>query len=479
MLILPVNDRLDWKKPPLVTALLVVLNVLVFFIYQSGDGARVGRAMDFYFSSGLAQQELPVFLHKPDLQVVDRPELRLAAQAAQYDEAFQRRVQTQGVISPKDAQFAQWRDNRQKFVELQHQVSFFRFGFIPAEHRAVTWLSSMFLHGDLMHLVGNMVFLFVIGFVLEKVIGAGRMALFYLIGGFGALALFWLVQPDSGVPLVGASGAISGIMGMYTVVFWTRRIDFFYWAFVYVDYVKAPAIILLPVWVGLEIFHYLTDNGSGVAYMAHLGGLLTGAGLGLWHRRQRGTVTESHFAEEDRQDRLGSTLEQVTELVKKLELDRARQLLEGLLVDFPGDIRVLGQLYNVVRHRPQHPDCLRVAQQICALPGEQPPLRRLVIDTWADAQRRGVSVEPHLRVRVAQHLLALERTDEAEQVLTTLASEAPQAAGLPGTLLMLAKARLRENNQEQFNRWVERVIAGYPDSREAGMAKDMLQHLNR
>ena len=120
-----------------------------------------------------------------------------------------------------------------------------------------------------------MIFLFLIGVTLETTLGSLLYLACYLISGLGAVTLYWQVYPDNDIGLIGASGAIAGLMGMYAGVFGLRKIRFFYSLLFYFDFIKAPALIMLPLWIANEIYQLYFNIGSNVAYIAHIGGLLT------------------------------------------------------------------------------------------------------------------------------------------------------------------------------------------------------------
>jgi membrane associated rhomboid family serine protease len=174
------------------------------------------------------------------------------------------------------------------------QQSTIRWGLIPNEPSLVTLLSSQFMHGDWFHLLGNMLFLIMFGIAMERHWGARRFLPAYLLCGIGAGLLFIASAPNSGIPLVGASGAISGLMGLFAGTFRLRKLEFFYTLGFFFGSFRAPALVLFPVWLGWELIQAATMN-SNVAYMAHAGGLLTGLALAFLlpfteqPNRQKGT----------------------------------------------------------------------------------------------------------------------------------------------------------------------------------------------
>lgn len=139
------------------------------------------------------------------------------------------------------------------------------------------FLSSMFMHGDIMHIFGNMMFLFIFGDNLENLLGHIRYAAFYIVCGFAAAFAQILMGPDSIIPMLGASGAISGVLGGYILLFPQRQVR----AIIFNFLTTVPAYIALGIWIVYQIIvGYLTPAGTGgVAYAAHIGGFIAGVAL--------------------------------------------------------------------------------------------------------------------------------------------------------------------------------------------------------
>jgi membrane associated rhomboid family serine protease len=143
-----------------------------------------------------------------------------------------------------------------------------------------TLITSMFLHGGWMHLGGNMLYLWIFGDNLERVLGAAKYAAFYLICGIAAGLAHILFAGGSTVPSVGASGAISGVLGGYLLMFPKNRVKVLTRGGV----ASVPAIVVLGMWIVIQLVSQLgsiaqTSEGGGVAYMAHIGGFVAGMAL--------------------------------------------------------------------------------------------------------------------------------------------------------------------------------------------------------
>jgi membrane associated rhomboid family serine protease len=161
-----------------------------------------------------------------------------------------------------------------------------RFGFVPRELLdALTshpqdvpaavgkMVTSMFLHGGVVHAAGNMLFLWIFGNSVEDVLGRGRYSLFYLLSGMWAAVAQFSAEPAAGVPMIGASGAVSGILGAYLLLFPRAKVKAILFLFFFIKTVEIPAVVLLTAWFALQL---LFAGGAGVAWFAHIGGFIFG-----------------------------------------------------------------------------------------------------------------------------------------------------------------------------------------------------------
>jgi membrane associated rhomboid family serine protease len=141
-------------------------------------------------------------------------------------------------------------------------------------------LTSMFLHGGWLHLIGNMWFLWLFGNNVEDSMGSFRYLAFYLLTGLAAAAAQTFVNPDSAIPMVGASGAISGVMGAYVVLYPRVRVHMIIFLGFFITRAAVPAFLMLGYWFLLQLLGgipTLGDEKGGVAFWAHAGGFLAGA----------------------------------------------------------------------------------------------------------------------------------------------------------------------------------------------------------
>jgi membrane associated rhomboid family serine protease len=156
------------------------------------------------------------------------------------------------------------------------------YGLIPARFQLQDLVTSMFLHGGWMHLIGNMWFLWVFGDNIEDILGGGKFLLFYILCGVAAALMQVFMSPGSRVPMVGASGAIAGVMGAYMVKFPRSNIVTLVFVFIFVTTFEVPAWVMLIYWFGIQLVSGVGSVGyshvsqGGVAFFAHVGGFIAG-----------------------------------------------------------------------------------------------------------------------------------------------------------------------------------------------------------
>ena len=158
----------------------------------------------------------------------------------------------------------------------------------------MTLFTSMFMHGGILHIAGNMLFLWVFGNNIEDSMGRVKFALFYLLAGLIAVYSQALIDPGSTAPTIGASGAVAGVLGAYALLHPRARILTLIFIIFFVTLVEIPALILLAVWFVLQFIPALgqvaveTGGDQGIAYFAHVGGFLFGlAAIKLFATRRR------------------------------------------------------------------------------------------------------------------------------------------------------------------------------------------------
>jgi membrane associated rhomboid family serine protease len=180
-----------------------------------------------------------------------------------------------------------------------------RWSLVPADimagHHLETILTSMFMHGSVSHILGNMVFLWAFGPEIEDLMTPRRYLVFYLLGGLAATAAQVIADPTSTAPNLGASGAIAAVMGAFIVTYPHDRIRSLLIIFVFVRTTYIPAVVLIGVWFLMQLVNLGSlvqhpQAGGGVAYAAHVGGFIFGTVSARWFEYRSRVVPAGSFA---------------------------------------------------------------------------------------------------------------------------------------------------------------------------------------
>ncbi|MGF2686640.1 rhomboid family intramembrane serine protease [Marinobacter sp. DUT-3] len=377
MLIIPAENAVNWRRPPWVTLGLILACLLVFLFYQGGDNRLLEGAIDEYLASDLIELEAPVYedylqreirfegeseriLELQDFQQLQESgeDVWVAVSLLVNPEFYQYMRENRELLwAPAERQ--QWLEQREAIqTRYIDRLSSNQLGLVPSELSLYTLITYQFLHGGWGHIIGNLVFLFLLGFTVEKALGPGRYLLAYLLCGALSGLVFTAFSLGSPVPLVGASGSISGLMGMYVAIYGLQKIRFFYFIGVYFNYFRAPALAILPVWIGKEIYDYWFAGATGIAYMAHAGGLIGGAALVWLLGRSVLQVREAFFEpeEEEQDERFTTAYAQAMGSLGRMEFEVARRQFEALWERYPDRPILLEHLYQLAKLRPDLPE---------------------------------------------------------------------------------------------------------------------------
>ena len=487
MLIVPLHRRMTWANAPLVTLALVLANCFVFAFLQSSDGEAIHHATKYYTQARLAAVEGPAYKtwlrdhegkdEHEKLAALDK-DPALAFAQIQGDDEFLDALDADKIIVPGSPEYENWKPKRTEFERLlngaftlRHDLRFAHF-----EPGRIFW--AMFMHGGAEHLIGNMIFLIVLGLLVEGALGPLWFLGLYLLGGFGSalVTLAWH-HADHGTAL-GASGAIAALMGAYCVLWGRRKVRVFYWFFVVFDYVKVPALVLLPFWFGWEVLNLWLNRGAHIGFDAHAGGIACGALLALG-LRHIGRVRDDFVEEDERHDRAEGNkvaLEQALTHLGKLEILKARALLERVDAEEPGQLRVLIALYRCARYGNSPPQLDAAAARVLAfVPKSTDDIRELkqIYDDYAAACKGMPRLAPELMLRLASVWPRVGDDAAAEDLLRQVGARAPDLPALAAAWYALALRSAEASSQRRAR--LEYVVQHFAASEFAAKARFLLQ----
>jgi len=408
------HEQRSVRRLPWVTFTIMALCLIVFVLTLPGDTRRQIDA------SQQLDSALEFFSEHPYLDLP--PRFRSLLISEMGEEVLTARLRAMRDVGPdrpasdivRKREQGQLNAQVEKFFEFLDDSSARMLGLVPADLRITAVLTHQFAHGGWGHLLGNLFILFLAGPFIEDVWGRPLFAAFYLTAGAFAGLMFVVRYPGLDAPLIGASGAIAGVMGAFLIRYWHTKIKFFYWVFFFmVGTFEAPAWLMLPLWFIKELFfaHAMDTiapgrGGGPVAFWAHVWGFGFGVVVAF---------AISHYKVEERF--IHSTIESKITLVDNTAVETAAQLAEG------GDpTGAIDTLIKELSERPENLDAAVALWNICfnqenvapAVPHMLAAIgravrtgdREFVLDHWEDFLRSNipVSLEPIVGLKISEIL---------------------------------------------------------------------------
>ena len=367
------HENMEARRWPVVTLALIAINVAVFLFTMSAidnEAPELGEIKSHILILAALHPELklqPESQHLVDGFKESHPEQWKQVQSPYRDimNAYDAKIRMMEDTSKLQAEMDSLNT---QFLSLSKTSITEQYAFVPAQPTAISYLTANFLHGGWLHLIGNMWFLWLAGFVLEDVWGRWLYSVFYLIAGAAALQFYAWSNPGSITPTLGASGAVAALMGAFLVRFPKMKIEMAWLFFFKLYRFKAAAYWLLPFWLAIEIFYgTLFGSSSGVAHWAHVGGFLFGA-LAALAIQHSGIEHKTNKAIEEK---LGWSndpeLEQASSMMDHGQLPDAIVLLTNYVAVKPNSLDAWNLLRTIYTRQSDTKSYLDATVKTCAL----------------------------------------------------------------------------------------------------------------
>lgn len=476
---IPLANKPSWRSPPWMTACIILINMVIFWGWQVPETRAVQNLAERYAASELPAIEVPHYIRH--LEQAARAALPDSAQqmrldlvkemwangssapiyqAMWHDPAFRQALLKDEVIQPGDPQYGEWQSLRGRWTPQEPRpfttqwAQNFDRALTDAPHQLLT---ATFLHGSTDHLIGNMVFLFLFGFTLEMALGGGLYLLLYLLCGVGASCVsLWTHMGETGYGL-GASGAISGLMAMYVVMYRLQRIQFFYMFFFYFNYARWPALVMLPIYMAHELLQQWL-GGEGVDYMAHFGGLATGALLmaGLMVVKPLAAPANLGGAAprplSEAEAAALASVQKAQRLTEELSYFAASQAWRQAAKLQPRNVETLNAWFAVAQHFPESEDFHAAAKLLLHAPAADHAGRKRLhatYQTYLAVAKPGARLGVSTMVRLVPAFVALQAWDDARRLARALSRQTTVHPKWPDALLALANGLSHAQQMEQ------------------------------
>jgi membrane associated rhomboid family serine protease len=429
MLLLPIGtkDR-TVRRRPIVSWTLIAINMLAFLALLPGwrDSERE--------TAGLVRELADYASDRPYLSFPSGLLKRLGPHFAQVLEAEREERSRPGArVEPGVAAAEQRELNRlcEGVSRALDNLPTGRFGFVPAKPTALRALTGMFVHSGWLHLLGNMLFLYICGPLLEDVYGRPVMAGLYLLSGLVATGTHAALGPQSQVPLVGASGAIAGVMGAFLIRLGASEVEFVLLPIPVLPMIRVrlffPAFVVLPLWLVEQVWQGAQVGvDSGVAWWAHVGGFGFGAVVALALKLSGVEATWIRESVERKTDKIAPHVRIAREARLKHDLVSARRELQEALEADPQNVDAWLEAYEVelsARDPGEVGDTGAELLEVCARRNET----AIAAKVATDRRWRMLSGVPHRFVLAAAATLERQRqADAALELYRRVIEESPE-----------------------------------------------------
>ncbi len=435
-MIIPIgHDQQTVRRLPWVTFAIIAVNVVAFLATMNDAGEAEKRnqeAGNAAFEYWMAHPYLDFKLPIPK----DKLPPSLAAHLQEFTEVLKSTHKP-----PEDAdQIANEQTELDGLVQAWNEAReshpFLKWGLVPAHVTLQGLLTSMFMHAGWLHLIANMLFLYLAAPAVEDAYGRPVFTALYVVGGIVAALVFVAANPGSQGPLVGASGAIAAVMGAFLIRCSAARIRFFYFLFLRGGVFSAPAWVMLPLWLLEQLFFASMPTSNGVAYVAHVGGFMFGA---LAAFTIKALKVEDRFVKPAIDKQVGveqhHALEEGMDFLARGDTPAAREALSRVLLDDPRNTDALLATWQSFVH---DGDPAQGAEYLVKVIDAELRARdtALAFDHWRElVSATGAGGPPSLRWRMATELQGHDAAG-ADEVLHNLADD-------PSADQLRDKARLR------------------------------------
>lgn len=353
-MIIPIGHESDKVRRLPWVSFFLMASCLIIFVLTSVDISKKSEELE-----STAKELLNYYIQHPYLKLDPETKKLLFGEKENEDVeemlATYRRRESRKIHLFQDEEQQKLDQLSQKLKNTKDNAPYRKYGYVPAQKSFIGLVTYMFIHGGLLHLLGNLLLLYLTGPFIEDVWGRPIYAVFYITAGIFSGFMFSLYYPHFNGPLIGASGAIAGLMGAFLIRYWKTKIKFFYMFFIFIrGTFKAPAWVMLPIWLALEIFSVnaidsINAEGGGVAHWAHIWGFIFGvvvaAGMKRFNIEEKYVHpkidAQVHFVDEGYK-----AFEEATQKINEGKADEAYALLLVAARKNPMDKDVVEGLWN-------------------------------------------------------------------------------------------------------------------------------------
>lgn len=480
------------QKLPWGTALLILLQLLFFFTVQLDNNRYRQTAIDYYFDSHLYQTEFPLYiryLQKYMANDVFYQRLENISSGSMsniemywlihYDPFFQNILDTKA-MPENTLYYVNWEQKRNAYKQLIKKdiVQTYSFKSINPEFLGV--IVSLFSTENYIQFIVNILFLVILGLLLEATIGIRWLMVGYFVGGLLMISFYCLVAPISLIPISANSGAIMSLLGLLTVLYGAKKEKIYYYNGKNISSVYVACFIFLPFWMVIQYALYSERMISAINIYTQLAPLLGGMLIGLYLRK---TVGKNISIEDEipGTDDLKERFELAAKEIADLHYESAKTILYQLLDEYPNNKDVCLAIFNIVKTKPSSKEYHEIVNKIFSINEMSNTTTAMINLVFNDYIKKAL---PSIQLDTTVYLSLLQRFrksgyfEDANKILNVL-NQSNQEGKLSETLakeqLLLARSYSMKGNATEADGLIKTLMSRYPETEAAKQVESMLE----
>lgn len=472
-------------------ALLLILQTLFFFTVQFDDSKYRQKALDYYFQSELYKIEFPLYVnflkqYISNSGVYERYERANSGNMKNKDiywmqrfDPYYQKYLNSDQIPQNSLSYMKWQEKRRQYLQMLKDDTVQEYGFKSAAPDFLSMFVNLFLQSSGLQFFINFIFLVIIGGAAESIVGFFGILFSYMLFGFIMLSAYCILMPYSLVPLLGASGAVGGLVGMASAFYGFKKVRLYYYADS-IKFIYTYPFYFLCLWALVQVvelnFHFI----NSVNFFAQLAPLILGCFFGFLIRYIKKQII--HYNRTQTGDNhLEVQLKEAFKLMSSSDMHGAKTILYSLLREYPSNIEVHVALFNIVKLSPNTQEYYNVVKDIFLMSDVSKSTLAMVNLVFNNYYR---NIEAHKFVEVDLLFSLLRRfrkvgyLEDAEKILYVLMKENKQgrfSEMLARELWMLVRVYLSKKDKVQSQKLLSVLLESFPQTESAQQANNFLR----
>lgn len=493
----PSSAKPRWKYLPLGLCLLVAIQLLGFALFQYNDVSYRYKATEYYFKSNLHKIEFPIYIRYLQRYLANNSSYNRFVEIAdgivpnqelywmqRYDPLFQECLNNNECLPDNSLYAVKWQELRREYLRLLKKDSAESFAFKSTTPSLTTAFASIFMNSDVVQLLVNIVFLVIMGVMLESLLGLIGILISYLVCGMSALAFYCLLMPYSSMPVLASSGAIAGLLFITVILGSGSKLRLNYYTRHGLQHLQIASELLIPLWILVQFLLFTIGSVNAANLIPQIGGMMAGFVGGLYIKISfmKSKSTEPIiYIEAKRSDFFQQKFNEAINQISLANDEVGKAILMKLLQQYPQNREVYFQLFNLLKKSPQSKDYHHIVFKIFALHDNSKSMvamKNQVFKHYQAFAKPSMHFDAEVFLSLLQKFRESGYWDDAEKILHILIKRVGEgifAEELAQEQWLLAQSYLKRNNKGECDKILASLLELFPQTESAKQVRNQLR----